>query len=85
MFEITLADATTYLFDVTNNGGGKTATLIVKQSPAGTGDADWGSVFRWSSGVKPTTTTGAGKEDIYTFVTYTASEVYGVQTPNMQP
>ena len=83
MFEITLADATTYLFDVTGNGAGKTATLIIKQSPAGTGDADWGSVFRWSSGVKPTTTTGAGKEDIYTFVTYNASSVYAVQTPNM--
>jgi hypothetical protein len=83
MFEITLADATTYLFDVTNNGAGKTATLLVKQSPAGTGAVDWGSVFRWSGGTKPAATAGAGKEDMYTLVTYSASEVYAVQTPNM--
>jgi len=83
MFEITLADATTYLFDVTNNGAGKTATLLVKQSPAGTGAVDWGSVFRWSGGTKPAATAGAGKEDMYTLVTYSATEVYAVQTPNM--
>ncbi len=85
MFEIDLDNASTYTFDTLNVAPGKTATLKVNQAPDGNGAIGWGSEFRFPGGVVPSATTGAGAEDIYSFVMYDSSAVYTVQTANLSP
>ena len=65
-----------------NTTPGQTYTLKTTAGD-GTGTISFNSGFKFSDGTAPTATATAGAVDIYTFVTYTANEVYATAVTNL--
>jgi hypothetical protein len=53
----------------TNLIAGQVYTLRVVQDGTGSRTLTWNAVFKWPSGTAPTLSTGAGKRDVFVFVT----------------
>jgi hypothetical protein len=62
----------------TNIRAGGTYYLRVIQDGTGSRTLAYGAAFLWPGGIAPTLSTGAGAEDILTFVSFDGTNLYGV-------
>jgi len=78
IFDYTLTAATTFTFS--NVVPGQTTVIAIRQPYTGATGFNYsysGSNVFWQGGLAPTITTATGKTDIYTFISLSASSIYG--------
>lgn len=82
IFDYQISGATTFTFS--NVVPGQTIIVAVRQPGGGTGFnySFSGSTVYWPGGTTPTPTTTTGKTDVYTFVSLSASTIYGSALTN---
>jgi hypothetical protein len=71
-----------YAFTFSNLKAGATYILRLKQASGGGATASWPAAVKWPGGVTPTWTTGANKIDVFTFIVYDSSNIYGSYVQN---
>ena len=60
-----------------------TYILHVVQDGTGSRTLNWGTAFKWTAGVAPVLSTGAGKRDIFTFMS-DGTNLYGSYLPDVR-
>jgi hypothetical protein len=71
-----------YTFAFSNVKAGATYILRLKQPSGGAATAAWPAAVKWSGGTTPTWTATANKVDVFTFVVYDSSNIYGSYVQN---
>ena len=82
-FTLGLADGVNTHITNVNPVAGSTYTLKTTDGGAGTGTITFDPEFKFAGGTAPTATAAASAVDIYTFATYTTSEVYATAVQNL--
>lgn len=73
MHQKTTSGNTTFTFSNIRAG----QVIVVRVQNGGTHTAAWPASVKWAGGTEPTFTSGAGKVDVFTFVAWSTTEVFG--------
>jgi hypothetical protein len=74
---VILSAATTNISGGTNIANGAVYTMIIKQNSIGSNTINWGSEYKWQSGIAPVLTSTANAVDILTFIS-DGTNLYGL-------
>ncbi len=74
---VILSAATTNISGGTNIANGAVYTIILKQNVSGSRTVNWGSEYKWQSGIAPILTATANAVDILTFIS-DGTNLYGL-------
>lgn len=74
---VILSAATTNISGGTNIANGAVYTIILKQNASGSRTVNWGSEYKWQSGIAPILTATANAVDILTFIS-DGTNLYGL-------
>jgi hypothetical protein len=74
---VILSAATTNISGGTNFTNGAVYTMLLKQNASGSRTVNWGSEYKWQSGIAPVLTSIANAVDILTFIS-DGTNLYGL-------
>ena len=73
----TMTKMRSFVFDgFTTPTTGTSVTLMIRQDATGSRTITWGTSYKWPGGAAPVLSTGAGKRDVFSFIS-DGTNLYG--------